>query len=181
MDRQSRELTRSQQGSAITPRDYLSLGPFSLMRRMSEEMDRVFGEFGVGSNAAEGAVWSPALEIFERDGKYMVHANLPGMKPENIKVEVTSDALIIEGERKSESKDNKGGVRRTERLYGRFYRAIPLPEGVDTSQIKAKFDNGVLEIGIPAPQQQQISSRQIPVESGSSASSATAESSKVTH
>jgi HSP20 family protein len=188
MEKQSQEVTRGQQSSVArnrgewsamrpfdwTPRDFFSAGPFSLMRRMSEEMDRVFGEFGFGrtsrdtNTSGETNMWSPAMDVSERDGKYVIHADLPGLKPEDINVEATNDALVIEGERKSESDDTKGGIRRTERRYGRFYRAIPLPEGIDADQVKATFNNGVLEVSIPMPEQQS-NRRQIPIEAASSA------------
>jgi HSP20 family protein len=108
------------------------------------------------------------MDVSERDGKYVIHADLPGLKPEDIKVEATNDALVIEGERKAESDETKGGVRRTERRYGKFYRAIPLPEGIDADQVKASFNNGVLEVSMPMPAQQS-NRRQIPIEAASSA------------
>jgi HSP20 family protein len=144
------------------------------MRRMSEEMDRVFGEFGFGrtsrdtDTSGETNMWSPAMDVSERDGQYVIHADLPGLKPEDIKVEATNDALIIEGERKSENDETKGGVRRTERRYGKFYRAVPLPEGIDADHVKASFNNGVLEVSMPMPAQQS-NRRQIPIEAASSA------------
>ncbi len=79
-------------------------------------------------------------------------------------MEVTNDRLVIQGERKYEQEQNKQGVYRSERHYGQFYRAIPLPEGASTEQAKAQFKNGVLEIAIPTPEQ-KANRRQIPVES----------------
>jgi HSP20 family protein len=152
----------------LSPREFFSANPFSLMRRMSEEMDRVFGEFGWGraQEQGDGGTWTPAVEVSEREGNYVVTAELPGLRPEDVKVEVANDALVIEGERKYEHEESKGGVRRSERRYGRFYRAIPLPEGVNPDQVKANFQNGVLEVKMPIPQQQQ-NRRQIPIEAGS--------------
>jgi HSP20 family protein len=155
----------------LSPREFFSANPFSLMRRMSEEMDRIFGDFGQGRSQGESSVWAPAIEVAEREGNYIVHAELPGLKPEEVKVEVTNDALVIQGERKSEQEQNQGGIHRTERRYGQFYRSIPLPEGVNPEQVRASFQNGVLEVTVPVPQVQS-NRRQIPVETGSSTSTA---------
>ena len=137
-------------------------------------MDRAFSEFS-GSNNGDTSLWTPAIEVSQRDGQYVVHAELPGLKPEDVKVEVLDDALVIEGERKYEHEEDRGGVHRTERRYGRFYRAIPLPEGANADQARARFENGVLEVMIPVSQQQS-DRRQIPVEpsSPSAASAGTA-------
>jgi HSP20 family protein len=161
----------------LSPREFLSANPFSLMKRMTEEMDRIFGEFGFergqGQGQGGGSMWSPAIEVAEREGQYVVHAELPGLKPEDVKVELTDDTLVIHGERKSEHDENKGGVHRTERRYGQFYRSVPLPEGVNAEQVRAKFENGVLEVTIPVPQQQS-NRREIPINTGSEATAAKA-------
>ena len=180
---QGKEVARSSQSGGLSrrgydpfflnPREFFSANPFSLMRRMSEEMDRIFGEFGFGRGQSEGSAWSPAIEVAERGGNYVVHAELPGLKPEDVKVELTDDALIVHGERKSEHEETRSGVRRSERRYGQFYRSIPLPEGVNAEQVRAKFENGVLEITVPVPQQQS-NRREIPIQTGSSASAAKA-------
>ena len=140
--------------------------PFVLMRRFSEEMDRSFGHlFSHGSS--NSAAWMPAIKINELDGQLQVRAELPGLKPEDVRVEVTDGALTIQGERKYEHEENKKGVYRSERRYGQFYREIPLPEGADVEQAKAQFNNGVLEIKLPV--REQVSDRrEIPIASGSS-------------
>ena len=142
--------------------DLFRMNPFYLMRRMTEEMDSALG----GRTA-----WSPTIEVREQNGNYVVRADLPGLKPEDVKVEATDAGLTIEGERKLESKEDKGGVHRSEIQYGYFARVIPLPDGANVDRATAKFENGVLEITIPVPQQ-ETAKRQIPVE-GSSAGSAT--------
>jgi HSP20 family protein len=148
----------------VSPWEFLTGNPFSLMRRMSEEMDNFFNQARSGPGRESGAVWSPAIEVAERDGKYMIHAELPGLKPEEVKVEVRDNALVIEGERRSEHEENRGGIHRSERRYGQFYREIPLPEGVNPDQINARFENGMLEITAPVPQARS-NSRQIPIQS----------------
>jgi len=182
---------RSQEGGSLarqgrdpsmmmSPRDFFRASPFALMRRMTQDFDRMFGGFGFGS---EQGMWMPTIEVAERDGNYIVCAELAGLKPEDVHVEVTDDALILKGERKSEHTDEKGGIHRSERSYGEFYRSIPLPDGINTDQVKAKFENGVLEVTAPMPPQQQSKSKQIPIESGTGERGSSEKSSQpeVTH
>ena len=103
-----------------------------------------------------------------RDGNFVVSAELPGLSNEDVTVEITEDAVVIQGERQFVQEENEGGIQRTERRHGHFYRAIALPEGAKTDQARAEFQNGVL-ISVPAPQSQS-NARQIPIETGSSQS-----------
>jgi HSP20 family protein len=143
----------SRLGLGVTPQEFFSGNPFSLMSRMTEEMDRVIQEFGLERDSGNRAGWSPAIEVTERDGKYNVRAELPGLSADDVRVEVVNDALVIQGERKVEHEEKDGGQQRTERQYGLFYRSIPLPEGADLDHANAKFQNGMLEVTIPVPQQ----------------------------
>lgn len=165
-------MSRWQDPFFVSPREFFGANPFALMRRMSEEMDRVFGDFGFSRSQGESGIWSPAVEVSERDGNYIVHAELPGLKPDDVKVEVMEDALVIQGERKSTQEENQGGIHRSERRYGQFYRRIALPDGINSEQVRARFENGVLEITVPVPQQQSRS-RQIPIEASSSGAQTT--------
>jgi HSP20 family protein len=150
---------------SVTPYDLFHTNPFSLMRRMTEEMDRIFQGVGLEQEGNDGIGWWPAIEVAQTDGKYNVRAELPGLSPNDVKVDVVNDALVIQGERKVEQEENQKGVRRTERQYGCFYRSIPLPEGADVEHANAKFQNGMLEIAIPVPQQKE-DRRSIPIEGG---------------
>jgi HSP20 family protein len=154
----------------INPRDLLSATPFELMRRFSEEMDRVFEGFGFSTSqasrgrggASQMEMWAPPIEVFERGDNLVIRAELPGVNNEDVKVRVTDDGLVIEGERKEEREEERGGFYRSELSYGRFYRLIPLPEDIDTGQVRAEFNNGVLEVNVPVPQRRQRQ-REIPV------------------
>jgi HSP20 family protein len=153
----------------LMPHDLFRTSPFSLFRRMAEEMDRMFQDFSVEREASNAAGWVPAVEVSQQDNKYNIKAELPGLEPKDVKVEVENDSLVIQGERKSESEQKDAGVQRTERQYGYFYRSIPLPEGANVEQAQAKFHNGVLEISIPVPEQQS-NRRSIPIQAESTAS-----------
>ena len=146
---------------SLSPAEFFNANPFSLMRRFTDEMDRMFEGFG-GSRGNELRQWSPAVEVRERDGKLEVCADLPGIKENDVKVEVTDEGLVIQGERKSEHEENREGLYRSERTYGQFYRLIPLPETANIDQARAEFRNGELRITIPVSEQQQ-KRRQIPI------------------
>jgi HSP20 family protein len=151
------------------PSDFFNANPFALMRHFHEEMDRTFGNFfgnGMGSGT-ENRFWSPVIDVSQRDGQLQVHAELPGLKPEEVKVELAENCLVIQGERKMEQEENKDGMYRSERKYGRFYREIPLPEGAKAEEAKAQFKDGVLQVTLPVPEQKS-ERRSIPIDTGSS-------------
>lgn len=150
---------------AIAP--FFGFTPFNAMRRFTDEFERMFDEFNnfnFGLNPFfsrelalptfaefEERLWSPQIEVFEKKGQFMVRADLPGMKKENINVEFLNNALQISGERNVEEEEEREGFYRSEREYGSFFRNIPLPEGVDVENAAATFDNGVLEIAMKMP------------------------------
>jgi HSP20 family protein len=137
-------------------------GPFAMMRRLSDEMDRLFEGFGMGrglfpslgreGSGGEMALWSPHVELSERGDKLVVSVDLPGIKRDDVNVEVDQDGITIQGERRQESTSNERGFYRSERSYGRFLRQIPLPEGVNPDSASATFRDGVLEVELDAPQ-----------------------------
>jgi len=136
-----------------------------------DEMDRVFDDFFLGDRSRAGGqggslsgMWMPQVEMREKDGRLVVCADLPGMRKEDVHVELHNDQLILQGERRQESEQQ--GY--SERSYGSFYRVIPLPEGIDPSQAQAHFQNGVLEVSLPAPRQSQ--GRRIEIQEGGVAS-----------
>lgn len=137
------------------------MNPFALMREFTDEMDRYFGGFTAPVMAEE--FWAPAVEVKNVNGSFVVKAELPGMKKEEIKVRVTDKTLILEGERKEEKEEKGTEYYRSERNYGRFYRVIPMPEGAVTDKIKAEFADGVLEINMPIAAK-KLEGKDVPVE-----------------
>jgi len=160
----------------LARRGPLGIGsPFRMLERFADEMDRVFDDFGFSRSwltprwqrtsssvplSGRGAdMWVPDIEVYQRDSELVVRADLPGMKKEDVSVEITDDAITISGERRQERESERGGVYRSERSYGSFYRSIPLPPGAMADQAKAAFTNGVLEITMPAPPEQSRARR----------------------
>jgi len=146
------------------PSDFLT-DPVSMMRRFRDEMDRVFPRIFREELDRKEATWSPAIEVTAEEGNLHVRAELPGLKPEDVKIEMTDEALMIEGERKYEHEEKGEGVFRSERRYGKFYREIPLPEGATVDKAKAHFTNGVLEITLPVPERMS-KRKEIPITTG---------------
>ena len=149
---------------SLTPRDIFSASPFELMRRFTEDMDRFFeGTSPTGSSSM--TLWSPPIEVSEKDGQLTICAELPGLSKEDVKVELTQDGLAISGERKREQEDRREGVYRSERSYGSFRRTIPIPDEAQVEEAKATFDNGLLTVSVPVPEVKRRR-HEIPIESG---------------
>ena len=160
-EKKSKELAKREE-KAITPAT-----PFSFMRRFATDMERLFDEFQgfrfpslLGreffpfTRDFELVGWVPEIEVLQKNGEFIVRADLPGMKKENIKVEITENILTLSGERKEEKEEKREGYYRSERSYGSFYRQIPLPEGAKVDTANAEFKDGVLEITLQAPERQ---------------------------
>jgi HSP20 family protein len=107
--------------------------------------------------------------VFERDNKLVTRIDLPGMKKEEVKVEVTDGHLAIFGERKSEKEERKESEYRCERAYGSFYRAVPLPQGAKLDDIQATFENGVLEVTVPLPAKAPPAARRVEIKESATA------------
>ena len=151
------------------------------MRRFRDEMDRLFEDFGFGNLASSLpsreslglGLWAPQVEVFEREGHMVIRADLPGLTKDDIKVDVTNDAITIDGERRHEHEESEKGYYRSERSYGRFYRRVPLPEGINADTATANFRNGVLEITMAAPEAKERKGRKLEI-AGESAPAARA-------
>jgi HSP20 family protein len=116
------------------------------------EMDSLFGSLArpfptVRRTIQEG--WMPALDVFEKEGEMVIRLDLPGIEKKDVKVKVLDDVLSIEGERKLEKKIEEENYLCQEAFYGTFTRRIALPNPVEEYEVKATFQNGVLEIHVP--------------------------------
>lgn len=136
--------------------------PLNMMRRMSEDMDHLFDRFIGGPLAgarqrtgaplqpdAPASAWTPPVEIAQRNDRFVVCAELAGVKREDVRVEIKSDRLTIEGDRRREPPHAPQEQRRSERSYGHFYRVIELPPGADPDAASASMHDGMLEITVP--------------------------------
>jgi len=121
--------------------------PFTSLFRDDLFGDRDFNPWATSVRRAES--FNPAVDIVESADAYLVKAELPGLSPENIDVQVENDVLTLRGERKSETNEERGGYRRVERSYGSFARSFVLPKGTKAESIDAQIEHGVLTVTIP--------------------------------
>ena len=157
--------TRSQRGGELSPWVDPFISPFGWMRRMMEDMDQLMGLAPMrGRGLERGNMFVPQIDVRREKDRVVVRCDLPGLSPDDVKLRIEDGALLIEGERKSESESESGGVMRTERYFGQFQRCIPLPDGATSDKAEARFENGVLEVTIPTPQRPQ--GQQIQIQSG---------------
>ena len=150
--------------------------PFAQLRQMTSHFDRAFEGWPSfrwpafrAWPALESAAWLPQIEVFEKDNRLVTKVDLPGMKKEDVKVEVTDGHLAISGERKRETEEKTEKVYRSEREYGSFYRAVPLPDGAKLEDVKATFADGVLEVSVPMPAKSEAKPRAIEIQEGTKA------------
>jgi HSP20 family protein len=122
--------------------------PWSLLHQLHRELDRA-REGNAGDGSAATAEWAPAVDIKEEPDKFVLQADLPGVKPEEIDVSMEDGVLTIQGEKKTAAKTEGEGYKRVERTSGTFHRRFSLPDTANPDAISAKTNYGVLEIVIP--------------------------------
>jgi HSP20 family protein len=118
------------------------------------EFDRLFNTL-FDRSAAEARSWTPPMDLVEAEDHFLLRADLPGMREEDVNIEVRDNTLRISGERKAEHEQRERGWYRLERQFGKFSRALTLPEGINPDTIEASFDHGVLEVRIPKPEERK--------------------------
>ena len=124
--------------------------PFGEALRMQRDMDRIFSRLGMAEIGPEGAVaWMPKVDVKRKDDDIIVRAELPGIDPENVEVEVTDNVLTIKGERHAEEQQEGEDWLVRESSYGLFERSLTIPDGVDPAAITAEYTDGILEIHVP--------------------------------
>lgn len=129
------------------------LSPYRGFRDVRSEMEQMFDEMfnlsrGLRRNRAQATEWAPAMDVFSRDGDLVVRAELPGVKQEDVDITIQNGVLNISGEHKAEEEERRGGYYMRERRQGSFRRSLTLPENVDESSIRARFQDGILEVSI---------------------------------
>ncbi|WP_447980549.1 Hsp20/alpha crystallin family protein [Candidatus Nitrospira bockiana] len=127
--------------------------PVRELEEMSERLNRLFGRsLGGRQNGKEMltvADWSPDVDITETDAEYVIHAELPGLKKDDVKITLQDGVLTLQGERKYEKEEKGRRYHRVERSYGRFMRSFTMPDSIDESKVSAEFKDGVLQIHVP--------------------------------
>jgi HSP20 family protein len=128
------------------------------LQSLQQEVNRLFGtafDAQDGGNGAVGRRWIPAMDLVEEGERYVLRADLPGLSESDVNVELDDNVLTISGQRRSEHEDRKDGYYRIERASGSFSRSLTLPDGIDPESINAHFENGVLEVRIPKPEERK--------------------------
>jgi HSP20 family protein len=135
--------------------------PVREITSIQNEMNRLFNTFFDTPTAAEGGNgtsarrWIPAMDLVETEDAFVLKADLPGVTESDVNVEIEDNVLTVSGERKAEHEDKREGYVRVERSYGSFHRSLTLPEGIDPEGVQASFENGVLDIRIPKPEERK--------------------------
>ncbi|SIN70131.1 heat shock protein Hsp20 [Sulfurivirga caldicuralii] len=140
--------------------------PWSILNQLNRELEQFVGQVAEPQGELKQAQWVPAVDIEETPDAYVIHADVPGVPAKDIEINVENGLLEISGERKLEKEVEERGVRRFERVFGKFYRSFRLPETADVENIKAKTDHGVLTIVVP--KKSVAKPRKIAVEEGES-------------
>jgi HSP20 family protein len=134
--------------------------PLREMATLQNEMNRLFGTFfdTPTTAVANGNVlrrWVPAMDLVETDEHFVLTADLPGLTEADVRIELEDRVLTVAGERNTDAHAKKDGFFRLERATGAFSRSLTLPEGVDADAISARFENGVLEVRVPKPEERK--------------------------
>jgi HSP20 family protein len=124
--------------------------PARELSSLREEFERMFRQaFGGPESASSAGAWSPALDVEETEDAFVLHVEMPGVKPDDLDVTLDEDVLSINGERQFYEDKTSEGFRRVERRFGRFHRAVRLPARVEGDRIEATYDDGLLTVRVP--------------------------------
>lgn len=137
--------------------------PWGMLEQMRKDMDRMFENRSDENSNVVTSDWVPAVDVKEDKDAFIIKADIPGVEPKDIEVHMENGMLTIRGTREQESKEERDGYKRVERVSGNFYRRFGLPDTADADKISAKSNHGVLEIRIP--KQEKVQPRKIDVKS----------------
>ena len=131
--------------------------PFAELGELRSRFDRIFGELADGTESE----WRPAIDVVRDDGNLVIRADVPGIKPDEVKIEVEDGILTVSGEHRETKEEKDKSFLRRERRYGSFSRSMALPEGVEAKKIKARTRDGIVEVTIPLPEKPEKQKLQI--------------------
>jgi len=151
---------------------WFDVSPWQMMRRMQEDMDRVFGQFLSGQSgqgeAGSRSSWAPSVDVSETDREWRIEAELPGVNKDQIEVHVQNHQLVVRAEMRDQQEQQPEGEQRRyhyrERRYGYFQRMFPLPENMTENDISCEFRNGVLTVHVPKRERTQPQGRRVPIQ-----------------
>lgn len=143
--------------------------PWTLMNLLHRDLDRIAGRhFGVAGEAGDDANavadWAPPVDVIEEKDRFVLRADVPGVNPDDIEINMDNGVLSIAGSREREKTEEARGLRRLERVSGRFHRRFTLPDSADSENVAAKYVNGILEVTVP--KQTEVLPRRITVKTG---------------
>lgn len=141
--------------------------PLNELEAISSHLNRMFGRPAVPGAMAHDllkmADWTPSVDVSETDKEFVIKAEIPGVKKEDVKVTVENGMLTIKGERKMEKEEKGKKFHRVECSYGSFVRSFRIPDGVDESKVKAEFKDGVMNVALPKSEKTKSKALEIPV------------------
>src|SRR3954447_18401516 len=122
---------------------------------MNRLFNTVFDAPATQGNGGTMRRWVPAMDLLETEEHFVLRADLPGLTQEDVQIELEDSTLTVSGERRTEHEDKQEGYYRVERAFGSFSRSLTLPKGIDAEAVTASFENGVLEIRVPKPEERK--------------------------
>jgi HSP20 family protein len=141
--------------------DLVKFDPFKEISSLRRDLSRLFG--GNGTPLATLEAWTPSVDIYEDDKAVTIRADIPGVKKEDIGIEIEGDTLTIHGERKLEKEEKKENYQRIERSYGSFTRSVYLPEYIDRQKIAAEYKDGTLNLTLPKTEAAKPKQQKVPI------------------
>jgi HSP20 family protein len=138
--------------------------PWPVSWNVQDEINRMFEDIGNPFGWVEQGRVAPAMDVRETEDAYVIEADVPGLKKDDVHIEVADNVLTIKGERTEEQRENRKDYHRVERQFGSFVRSVSIPGGFDAGRVSARFENGVLTVTLPKPEERKP--RRIEVKAG---------------
>ncbi|HMG34289.1 MAG TPA: Hsp20/alpha crystallin family protein [Blastocatellia bacterium] len=145
-------------------RSLVGFDPFKDLFDLQRSINQLFADAGKPSTETTISAWTPAVDVYEDEGGFLLKVELPEVNREDVKVSLEENTLSISGERRIENESKRDGYHRVERSYGQFYRSFTLPPNANTAAINAQFKDGVLRLAIP--KKEEAKPKQIEVKIG---------------